>query len=294
MTFKFDPSKLSKWRTNPERILAPLILGQDAINKMLENGEVDGVILSAERGHEASLSKIISQMPLVRIVAVSDSSYIDLSLNNCANIIEEISVISPSKINLELFPGLSRLSVGWSPECIVGSQSSSLTCLALRQYKSKGRDLSDLPILHHLNDFHLIQSNIHNIAGIEKYAELVNLRLSHNAFLKEIDGPEMRKVKYLNIQRSRSLNNHYKVVRFPNTVILGIHECGFMRSLSFVGSMRQLRSFRFIGTGVDDGDLSPLLRLDDVQFTQKRNFSHKNDDFRKADPELQRLMWAVT
>lgn len=34
-------------------------------------------------------------------------------------------------------------------------------------------------------------------------------------------------------------------------------------------------------TDVLDGDLSPLLRLDDVYFTEKKNFSHKTKDMKQ-------------
>lgn len=61
---------------------------------------------------------------------------------------------------------------------------------------------------------------------------------------------------------------------------LKLHNCGLTKSLSFLRTLRYLDSFRFVGTDIIEGDLSPLLNISDVFFGDKKHYWHKLQDIR--------------
>jgi hypothetical protein len=130
-----------------------------------------------------------------------------------------------------------------------------------------------------------------SLDGLERFAVLECLNLHYNTSLSRLAGGVLPCVQYMTIEKSPKLGDYESLTRFANLIILRVFQCGAIKSVGFVDQLRNLRSFRFIGTDVLDGDLSKLLRLEDVEFTQKRHFSHKSTKFGKGGETLQRLNW---
>lgn len=56
--------------------------------------------------------------------------------------------------------------------------------------------------------------------------------------------------------------------------ILAYNNCGVIPSIQFIQKMNSLSSFRFVGTDIADGDITPCIGLGYAGFSNKKHFSH--------------------
>lgn len=164
-------------------------------------------------------------------------------------------------------------------------RNAALRYLFVWHHRSEDGDLGNLDLPARLTYLELLSSNVRNIGRLP--AGLRRLELRRCVKLETAHGlatscPELR---HLHINTSRKFHDWPALLKLKKLEVLCLNGCGDLPNLRFLAGFRRLRDFRFVGTNVVDGDLSPLLRLpklENVGTMDKRHYSHSTADIHAA------------
>lgn len=185
-------------------------------------------------------------------------------------------------LDFSKFPKLQRLAIDWRSGVFKKNENlSNLVSLHIWKYGSASNDLSDFPFFANLRDLMLVESKIERLDGLSRFRFLESVEFAYMKKLSklgEMGLPELE--TFVADTCKKNLSDHEKLGTCPKLSALKLHNCGQIKSLSFLRNLRNLNSFRFVGTDIIDGDLSPLLNISDVFFNDKQHYSHKLKDIR--------------
>jgi hypothetical protein len=175
------------------------------------------------------------------------------------------------------------LSLEWSPKTILPTavSNNNLQYLSIRSYKNKS--LETIPFYKNLIGLTLDFGSVVSLSGIERF---INLRLyehryGHNLYdisaLKNL--PSLIEIE-LNHCRKIYIDNIFEHCR--QLKILRYFGCANLSSLSFLKKLKDIEFFSFSDINIEDGDLTPLLKLKYFGFyPNKKHYSHTLDELRK-------------
>lgn len=255
----------------------------DLARQTYEEAQADGVSVSVYDGCSERSLLALQHFPGLKVVLLRGFANVQLDALQSLPDLEEISLDgTEGPLDLAALASLRRVSTEWRPGALLNAETSSLESLRLSKYKSSARDMVDFPAFPKLRELELIQSQLQTLQGISKLPTLQRLELYYLSQLRYLGELNLPKLISFVADRCRKISDHANLVTCSGLVELKLHDCGTIASLGFVDSLRSLETFRFINTDVADGDLTPLLRLDDVFFTEKKHFSLKTSAFRQT------------
>jgi protein phosphatase 1 regulatory subunit 7 len=249
--------------------------------RLYETERLDGVILSPAFGY---LLKTVSP-----VVHVAEERRVALRGVVVASVTEEFDARPLGALTTLRFLWCDGAAV---PDLSLLSELEELSCNASRPFKlpslprlqglyltgyaPKSRNLTSLPLLENLRELYLTRVKVESLAGIERYKNIEKLHVAYSPMLSTVAAvgslPALIAVEF----------DHCKAVRdLPSLAQAGAIErmlysdSGELPDLRFIRGMKSLLDFRFVGTNVVDGDMSPLLGLKRVAYDSKRHFSHK-------------------
>ncbi len=124
-------------------------------------------------------------------------------------------------------------------------------------------------------------SNFKNFRGIERLRALKRLELHCCFKIEDYSGISSLKesLEFLHIDRSRKLKISNELLELVNLKVLCLNACGDLDNLEFLQHFPSLVDFRFVGTNVLSGDLTPLIEhptIKSVGFMNKRHYNFKD------------------
>jgi hypothetical protein len=162
---------------------------------------------------------------------------------------------------------------------IIENGFSNLKILFLSRYRSSTNNLNDLKSCHKIEEFSLTQSNINSLEGLNNMVNLKSLELNYLAKLNDIfQLSSCTDLEYLHLDHCKKVKDIEKVLpKLKKLKKLFISDCGTLPNLKWLNELPNLRFFTFVGTNIEDGDLSPLLdkNFEHVGFDNKKHYSHK-------------------
>lgn len=174
----------------------------------------------------------------------------------------------------------------WSSTSIIGCLGN-LERLVVTQYVPRGKSLADLPDFPKLTSLGIKSSSVQILSGLTRWQKLEQLVLADLPRIRSLAPlAECMALRHLTIHRSRQLADHQLAVYLPNLEYLQLSGCGMIESLDFLDDMPKLKHINFCGTGVMDGDLRPLFRLQSARFWPRRNFSHSPRQIEEINREV--------
>lgn len=190
-------------------------------------------------------------------------------------------------LDLSKLQELDELDLEWNKN-IKGLEScSNLRKLFLLQYKPINKNLEELQGLVKLRNLTLTQSNILSFQGVSSLVELKTLELNYLRNILQLDELEQNaeSMEVLSIQSCKKISNWDSLIKQKKLKQISLANCGKIPSVHFTYQLTNLSTFIFMETLVEDGDLTPLLKLDYVAFNDKKHYSHKSSDFNKVIEE---------
>lgn len=255
---------------------------EDASNiiNLFKHQLIDGVHIHTDGGFtEKSLDCLYA---LEGLKAVNIQRLPDLELNVLENIPQlEFLGIDETKntLHFDRLKNLKLLSISWHKNLFKNAELSNLASLSLWKYKSKANDLTDFPKFNLLQELELVQSTITSLNGISNFQKLNKIGLHYLSKLERLGPLNLPALKTFRSDHCKKKIDHEQLGTCLNLEDLKLHRSGSIKSVQFIKNLRKLKSFRFMDTDILDGDLTPLLGLDDVYFTEKKHFSHKTNAF---------------
>lgn len=237
--------------------------------------------INTAKGYAVSNIEFIADWTFVRDIFIVPG-VVDISLRPLASLRSLRSlIVSGSEctdITLAEFPELEEFRGYWHPKLLCDSHR--LRVLDLSRYKSKTGDLVHFPSLPALQELQLVQGNTASLVGVDRLPALSIVELHHLSKLVSLRGVDLLpQLERLHCGNCPSLKDAAVVAPALRSLrVLRLNDCAPLSSLHFLDRMTNLEEFRFVGTNVADGDMTPLLQLKRVGFMRKRGFSHTPEE----------------
>jgi hypothetical protein len=161
--------------------------------------------------------------------------------------------------------------------------SAGATYFNIHKFKTKQPGFHDLNGVTSAEYLEVSFSNITSFLGIAKLGKVKRLELSwclkleSDAGLSEIGDH----LEWLHVSTSRKFSPKKDLFELRHLKVLCLNGCAPLDDLRFLEGMPNLLDFRFVGTSVLDGDLTPLMNhpsLVNAGFQDKRHYSLKSVD----------------
>ena len=263
--------RISNW--GPARVLWLDSSRLEADFESVQELALDGVAVSPDKGFLLDSLGCLRGRD-IRALVLANVDRLEVGL---VEDFTELEVLSVDRTKLEL--DLSRhlrlrsLTLDWTPRVHLASRYQDLAELRLWKYRPKCGDLSQLPMAPNLHRLQLVKAEVQSTSGLGSFAKLRHLELSYAPMLTElIDLPsQLDEVELDSCKRVGSLD---ALASCRSLRILRALRCGVVPSLGFVRSLPALEQLRLNGTTIEDGDMTPCLRVGAVHFNNKKHYSH--------------------
>lgn len=253
----------------------------DEAQSLLQQGHIDGLRVCPEFGYSEKTLQPIFQFKTIKVLIIQRLPVAPIQLLGEFPNLEHLSIDETKvEVDFEKLPKLVYFAGDWHKGRFKNIQHSKLKRLHLWKYKSVTNDLADFWQFGDLEDIHLVQSTVTSLNGLSAFKNLKTFEMHYMNKLEKLGKLDLPSLTFLHADHCKKLTDHEQLQGCQNLETLRLHNCGAIQSVGFVKTLKKLKSFRFMeATEVVDGDLSPLLGLDDVLFTQKKHYSHKTKNF---------------
>lgn len=237
--------------------------------------QIDLLGINPMRGFLGRDLAFLREFPFVKGLEIVSplSGGFDLDPIRALKGLRSLTVSDKVSLDLREFPELEELRVVWDKGLRLEG-SSSLRLLHLRQYRPKSGDLAELPMLPKLEALDLVQAPLKSLDGVERFPALRHLELAYTRTLRTLSALRTTKLESLFFKACPKIGDYAALADVKGLRNLRINGCARIPSLKFLDQLPVLKEFRFVGTSVEDGDLTPILRLHSVGFDAKRHYSH--------------------
>jgi protein phosphatase 1 regulatory subunit 7 len=156
-------------------------------------------------------------------------------------------------------------------------------CCELRQlrawhFHARSHDLSDLANIVRLEWLALVQTNITSLSGLETLEDLRYFEVAYAPRLASLEALAAGRIgiRELDLQKAKKIGSYRPIASINHLRRLRITGCAPMPNLKWSAGLNQLDFFSFVDTNVEDGDLSPLLKLPKLQYVGTLDKKHYN------------------
>lgn len=190
-----------------------------------------------------------------------------------------------TEIRFSEFPNLIDCGLQWRQKATSLFDCAGLKNLLVIGFNGSNTDLFGR--LKNLESLAILGSPVLDLEGLRPLVRLRSLRLGDLRKLETLRGIEnLIQLQKLEINTCRKIRSVDEIASLINLRELYLDNIGDIQSLKPLASLHQLRSLTFAeATNILDGDLSPLFalpRLEAVAFQNRRNYSHRREDFNNA------------
>jgi hypothetical protein len=259
--------------------ISTLSLDSDRLEDCLARyraGDASVLAINRMRGYRArDISFLRDHSYVQRLIIVQPPVPFDLAPVHALEDLRSLTISgTDAELTLRGFRLLEEFRGDWHRNLGIDA-CHGLRTLDLSCYKPASKDLADFPLLPSLTTLVLVQGRLRSLQGISRLRAVVHVELAYLTNLESLHDLEaLAQLEYLDCDVCRKLRGHDSVRGLGALRLLRYNNCGRIPSIRFLDELPALEEFRFVGTTVEDGDLSPLLRLKRVGFTNKKDYSH--------------------
>lgn len=263
-----------------------LIIESDQIDKGMEffhKNKLRGIVIASVHGYNLNNVNFLKNYPFIKHISISNISNIE-----GLYVLKQLESLYISgdklKIDFKYFPNLKYLVIDWSPSLLNIDFCWKLESLSLNRFKPADKNLMRLANISHLRSLTITQSPITSLKGLDDFRQLEKLEINYCSKLEEICCLEGNNetLTALIFDHCKAIKNHEYVHIFRKLKILAYNNCGSIPSIKFIREMPSLEDFRFVGTDIIDGDISPCLGLKYAGFFDKKHYSHTSEQINKG------------
>lgn len=263
-----------------------IIINSNNIDECMDcyyKNNLEGVAITNYHGYNLKDVNFLSEYQNIKSLSISESVENIEAIHSLTGL-EKLSISGKKqKIDFQYLPNLKKVTLDWSTGLINLDKCKLLESLAIySSFNPKTKDLTAISDIHWLKKLEINSSSITSFDGSENFNQLEELEFNYCPKLENISGFEKssESLKSLIFGNCKAIKNHNFVVIFSNLNILGFNDSGVIESLEFIKKMKSLNSFRFVGSDVVDGDITPCVGLKFVNFTNKKQFTHKMEQLK--------------
>lgn len=242
---------------------------------MIHEGDIDSIGLNSACGSDINNVTPFVEWKKLKGLVMPYSEDADLSNLGQMDFLEFLVIGgAPGPIDLSGFSSLVDLSIDWNKKLSLPSSPDVLRGLRLDGYAPADRNLVEISRYSGLMEIEFVKGNLESLEGCEEFAALERVELHYLSKLKYVKSLSKTPVKKVSISNCKRVTDLNALVDCPELEILHYHDSAPLDSIDFLRGCKALKEFRFVGVDVVDGDMTPLVQLQEFAFTRKRHFSH--------------------
>lgn len=257
----------------------------DACIKYVLEGNIKAITINYFNGYELSDINFLSSLSnVLEGLHLPETKFNNLVINTLHKL-KYLGFADNKKdiIDLSNFPNLESLACDYSIRLKNLEACKNLKYLTLTGYKSKSKDLSDLPLFENLLELSLFKPDITSLNGIERFSNLEKLEIYSGSKLETISSIRTLSNNLSEIQviQSKRIKDMEIIGELQSLKKIILSESGEIKSLAFIKRLPLLEFISFWGTNVLDGNIKYCEGLNYVGFDNKRHYTHKAEQFKK-------------
>jgi hypothetical protein len=251
-----------------------------ALAALRKEGELGGNYSGVRVSGLEDLS-FLQEFPLLLYLEVVDSKRVNTRQLDGLSNLRGLRLESPGAgLDFACFPQLETFIGNWHSDNRNLAQSGELRRLLAWRFQPRSADLADLAGCVRLEQLHITQTNLTSLAGLESLEDLRYLDITTASKLKSLDvlSSGQSGIRELSVSNAKAIASYRPLAAVKNLRRLKLSTCAAMPDLKWTAGMNQLDFFSFVETTVDDGDLSPLLKLPRLRYVgtfDKRTYNYK-------------------
>lgn len=181
-------------------------------------------------------------------------------------------------LDFSCFPELEVYVGDWHAANSNVNGCRELRQLRIRQFKPKSLTLGEIAHTTRLEWLELTQTGIASLDGIETLDDLRYLEVAYASKLESLDPLTLREmeIREIEIQNAKKIRSYTPLAALPRLRRLKLTACAPMADLEWTKGFEWLDFFSFVETNVENGDLSPLLKLPKLQYVGTIDKKHYN------------------
>ena len=256
-----------------------IIINSDCIKECMEiyyKYKLDGVAITAAHDYKLQNVEFLAKYPNIKQLSISDGIK-DIDAIHSLSGLQSLMISGKNrKIDFAHFPVILELICDWSTYFLKLSNCTHLQNLLLYSYNPKNNDRSDIANLSWIKKLEIVRSNLKSLNILSDFNKLEELSLYYRSKLEKLCYLDNcnETLRILVFDHCKSIINHDYASQLQGLEVLAYNNSKVIPSINFIKKMTTLKRFRFLGTDVEDGDVSACIGLEYAAFTNKKHFSH--------------------
>lgn len=259
---------------------------QDSFLRNLLDKEINELELNDGKGWRGENVIFLQSLPNLKSLTIIDLNIKSIDsihyLNELRKI--EISTYCKTPVNFNSFPKLTECGFEWIKGSDSLFESSSIQKLFINSYDKKSS--AEFSRLLNLEELSILNSPIENLQGLSLLKKLKTLRLANLKKVTSLHGLEdLQYLEELEVQRCKGIGAISEILKLNKLTRLLLIDIGDIASIKGIENLTELKDFLFYeSTNIIDGDLSPILKLNNlskISFQNRKHYTHKREDFGK-------------
>jgi hypothetical protein len=225
----------------------------------------------------------LSEFPDLRFLEVLEQKRVNTRQLDGLTNLRGLRIETPGAgIDFSCFPHLEFFVGDWHVDNCNLDQSRELRLAHIWQFKPRTRDLSDFARTVRLESLDIIQTSITSLTGFDQLEDLRYLTLAYAPQLESLDAlaASEAELRELSIEKAKRISSYRPIASLSRLRRLRLSSCAPMPDLEWTAGLNRLDFFSFVETNVENGDLSPLLKLpalESVGTMDKKHYNKKCD-----------------
>jgi hypothetical protein len=240
--------------------------------------------------------KKIPWIESIRIIKYGGINYQSLKL--LKNLKKVVNNYSGEPIEFSSFEKLKSADILWAKGRESLLECKSLESLVLHRYK--GKNLQDLRNLQNLKHIDITSSSIETIDGIDHLKNLETIEIYYNSKLLDLSllskCKTLKKIKLSNLSKVTNLNflsscknlefitvteckniiENESLFKCESLKVIGYYNSGSIATINGIEHLKYLERFNIGNTNIEDDNLEPLLRLENLTTISFKDKKHYN------------------
>jgi hypothetical protein len=228
--------------------------------------------------------RALRDFPAMRSLFVSTGKRSDVSWIEEFEHLESLVVADTVReLDLRRLTRLKHLVVPWTTKHRLPDARTPLEEFSIRHCNPRPSNLEWLEPFQSVRSFSATVGSLQSLRGIERLANVESVGLTRLRGLGDISAlggcQKLRRLFIDDCAKAVLLDVIRELKGLEELVLIGRFT---IPSIRFIEELPNLRNFRFVHVNVEDGDLTPLARLDVAAFLpEKRHYSHGSGDIKE-------------
>lgn len=216
----------------------------------------------------------LEKFPWIEHILINTPYVTDVNVINRLPNLKSVFINSTQSIVL-YNANIESFCFNWSDGSGIKSSCKNLKTILIDSCKKVDILIEQVAIIPMLIELVLIKPKITNLNFCSKLSNIQNLKIAYASQLVDLSGiiAVKNSLKYIWIENCKKITNFFLLKELKNIERIVLINCGTIPTLSFLREMPKVKDIRFIGTFIEDGDLSPCMGYDYVCCDNKKTYN---------------------